>query len=110
MANLVETLIRKPQRRFLQSEVAVSKILSYLTTIPDPDLLLSKAGIQRYQLRQLELGDEVAQAKDTRVEAVVSAPYSSRDKEIRNTYNGHNASKLARIYGLSERQIYNIVS
>lgn len=35
---------------------------------------------------------------------------NSRDKEIRNAYNGHNANKLARIYGLSERQIYNIIS
>jgi Mor family transcriptional regulator len=35
---------------------------------------------------------------------------SSRDKEIRAAYNGHNAGKLARLYGLSERHIYNIVS
>lgn len=34
----------------------------------------------------------------------------SRDKDIRDAYNGHNAAKLARMYGLSERQIYNIVS
>ncbi len=75
MADIVETLSRKPQRRFLQSEVAVSKMLSFLTSIPDPDLLLQKAGIQRYQLRQLEMDDEVCQAKDTRVEAVVSTPW-----------------------------------
>lgn len=35
---------------------------------------------------------------------------NSRDKDIRASYNGHNAGKLARLYGLSERQIYNIVS
>lgn len=35
---------------------------------------------------------------------------NSRDKDIRALYNGHNACKLARMYGLSERQIYNIVS
>lgn len=35
---------------------------------------------------------------------------NSRDKDIRAEYNGHNAGKLARRYGLSERWIYKIVS
>ena len=35
---------------------------------------------------------------------------SARDKDIRSAYNGRNAKKLAIQYGLSERQIYNIVS
>lgn len=35
---------------------------------------------------------------------------TARDKDIRSAYNGRNANKLARQYGLSERQIYNIVS
>lgn len=34
----------------------------------------------------------------------------ARDKEIRLSYNGRNAKKLAIQYGLSERQIYNIVA
>jgi hypothetical protein len=83
MADITETLSRKPQRRFLQSEVAISRILTYLTSIPDPDLLLQKAGISRYQLRQLELDDEVCQAKDTRVEAVVSAPWRLEPNQTR---------------------------
>ena len=32
-----------------------------------------------------------------------------RDREIRNAFNGRNVSVLARQYGLSERQIYNII-
>lgn len=77
------TLARKPQPKLLQSEVAISRILSYLTTIPDPDLLLSKAGISRYQLRQLELDDEVAQCMDTRREAVVATPWRIEPNQTR---------------------------
>ena len=32
-----------------------------------------------------------------------------RDRDIRSAFNGHNYKQLARDYGLSERQIYNIV-
>lgn len=83
MAEATEILRRKPRPGFLQSEIAVSRILTYLTSISDPDLLLSKAGISRYQLRQLELDDEVAQAKDTRVEAVVAAPWRLEPNQTR---------------------------
>ena len=65
----------KPQRKLLQSEIAIDRMLSFITTIPDPDELLQKAGIKRYQLRQLELDDEISQCKDTRVEAVVATPW-----------------------------------
>lgn len=75
MSNQTETLIKKPQRRLLQSEVAISKILSFLTNIPDPDVLLQKAGVRRHELRQLEFDDEISQCKDTRVEAVVATPW-----------------------------------
>lgn len=79
----VAVLNRKPQRKWLQSEIAISRILAYLTTIPDPDLLLSKAGISRYQLRQLELDDEVAQCMDTRREAVVATPWRIEPNQTR---------------------------
>jgi len=75
MANNLETLAAKPQRRLLQSEIAVSRLMSFITTVPDPDEMLAKAGIKRYQLRQLELDDEVCQAMDTRREAVVATPW-----------------------------------
>jgi len=65
----------KPKRSYLQSEIAVSRMLTFITSIPDPDEMLQKAGIKRYQLRQLELDDEVAQAVDTRREAVVATPW-----------------------------------
>lgn len=83
VASTYRTLARKPQPKLLQSEVAISRILSYLTTIPDPDLLLSKAGISRYQLRQLELDDEVAQCMDTRREAVVATPWRIEPNQTR---------------------------
>lgn len=62
-------------RRLLDSEVAISRLLTFLGSIPDPDELLKKAGIKRHQLQTLELDDEVAQCVDTRVEAVISTPF-----------------------------------
>lgn len=73
----------KPQKRYLQSEVAVSRMMTFLTTIPDPDEMLAKAGIKRYQLRQLELDDEIAQAVDTRREAVVATPWRLEPNQSR---------------------------
>lgn len=73
----------KPSRKLLGSEVAVSKLMSFITTIPDPDELLQKAGIKRYQLRQLELDDEVAQCLDTRREAVVATPWRLEPNQTR---------------------------
>src|SRR5574343_1085591 len=70
-----EILNAKPRKSFLQSEVATYKIMSFLTTIPDPDELLSRAGVPRYQLKQLEFDDEIAQCIDTRREAVVATPW-----------------------------------
>jgi hypothetical protein len=83
MAEATDVLRRKPRPAYLQSEIAVSRILTYLTSIPDPDLLLSKAGISRYQLRQLELDDEVAQCMDTRREAVVATPWHLEPNQTR---------------------------
>ncbi len=65
----------KPSRKLLGSEVAISRMMSFITTVPDPDEMLAKAGIKRHQLRQLELDDEIAQAVDTRREAVVATPW-----------------------------------
>lgn len=79
----VDLLKFKPQKRYLQSEVAISRMMSFLTTIPDPDEMLAKAGIKRYQLRQLELDDEVSQCKDTRVEAVVATPWRLEPNQTR---------------------------
>lgn len=68
-------LAAKPKRNLLQSEIAVSRMMTFITSIPDPDEMLSKAGIKRYQLRQLELDDEISQCVDTRREAVVATPW-----------------------------------
>lgn len=35
---------------------------------------------------------------------------SSRDREIKSSYNGKNAAELAKRYGLSERRIFDIVA
>lgn len=76
-------LAAKPQRKLLQSEVAVSRMVTFLTSIPDPDELLQKAGIKRHQLKQLELDDEIAQCIDTRREAVVATPWRLEPNQSR---------------------------
>jgi phage gp29-like protein len=55
-------------------EVAVSQVLRYLTRMPDMDEVLRKGGIQRKSLRTLMYDDEIAQAFDTRRDALLSVP------------------------------------
>jgi phage gp29-like protein len=80
---MLDTFAAKPKRGQLLSEVAVSKMLAFGTQVADPDELLAKAGVKRYQLAQLELDDEVAQCMDTRIEAVVATPWRLEPNENR---------------------------
>lgn len=50
-------------------------LMSALTNLADPDLVLQRAGIARYQLRELEYDDEISAALDTRRDAAVSVPW-----------------------------------
>jgi hypothetical protein len=107
-----QTTSFRTARRLLESEVAISKLLSFLGSVPDPDELLKKAGIKRHQLQTLELDDEVAQCIDTRVEAVISTPWRVEpqnqrvSKWLRAMIEPHvedllRASMDARFYGYS---------
>lgn len=78
-----EILRAKPSKRILQSEIATYKMISFLTSIPDPDELLARAGVQRYQLKQLEFDDEVAQCIETRREAIVATPWRVESNQNR---------------------------
>jgi phage gp29-like protein len=58
------------------SEVArLDQILGIFGAMPDPDEALRRAGIQRHQLRVVEMDDEVTAALDTRREAVTGTPW-----------------------------------
>lgn len=58
------------------SEVArLDQILSIFGQMPDPDEALRRAGIQRHQLRVVEMDDEVTSNLDTRREAVTGTPW-----------------------------------
>lgn len=59
----------------LFQETATNKLLDALTSIPDPDQVLTKAGLSRCELRKMEGDDEVTAASDTRCEAVVATPW-----------------------------------
>ena len=49
---------------------------SIFGTIPDPDLLLQQAGIARWQLRRLELDDEIAGRLEDRVSGLIATPWA----------------------------------
>lgn len=71
----------------LYSEQAYSRVLEYFCTVPDPDLMLEKAGIQRQHLRYLELDDEVAQCVETRKDAVLITPWRLEPNQTRAAKN-----------------------
>jgi phage gp29-like protein len=59
----------------LFNEVALEQVLSLLSRLPDPDLVLAQQGMGRQELRKLETDDEVSAALETRADAVVSTPW-----------------------------------
>lgn len=60
----------------MTTEVArLDQILGIFAVMPDPDEALRRAGIQRHQLRMLEMDDEITAALDTRREAVLGTPW-----------------------------------
>lgn len=67
----------------LYSEQAYYKMLQYFGSIPDPDQLLRQIGIQRYQLRQLEMDDEVSGRLEDRRSALIATPWSLESSATR---------------------------
>ena len=64
-----------PVGLYVNSAAAAEALLGAITTIADVDEVLREAGIARYQLRRLELDDEISAALDTRRDAVLSTPW-----------------------------------
>ena len=62
-------------RRGLYHDQAIDQLASFLTQIPDPDVILDKLGLSRIHLRTLEGDDEIFTALETRREAVISTPW-----------------------------------
>jgi phage gp29-like protein len=59
----------------LTVEQADRMALFWMSRLPDPDVVLRKAGIDRTALRNLEGDDEISQCLETRREAVVTTPW-----------------------------------
>lgn len=70
-------------KKTLYSEQAFDRMLHYMTTIPDPELLLQKAGIERYMLRQCLINPEIAQCVNTRRDAVFGTPFRLEPNQTR---------------------------
>ena len=58
-----------------QQQATMERMFYMLSTLPDPDEALRRAGIQRHHLRAVEMDDEITAALDTRREAVVGTPW-----------------------------------
>ena len=59
-------------RQDLFGEKAIDYLTTLLSRVPDPDLTLKKANITRDKLRAMMTDDEIAQAFETRLDALVS--------------------------------------
>lgn len=59
----------------LYSQEAVTRFLVNFGKQPDTDEVLRKAGIQRHKLRIMLDDDEIAQAVETRLDALLAAPF-----------------------------------
>lgn len=59
----------------LYSQEAVSGVLSHLTRLPDQDEVLRKAGVSRHRLKVLLDDDEIGQAAETRLDALLATPF-----------------------------------
>lgn len=59
----------------LYTEQATYRFIQWLYSLPDPDVVLQKAGIPRHQLRLMEGDDEISQCLETRRDAVLSVPW-----------------------------------
>ena len=64
-----------PAAAFLGQELAIEQVLSLLSRLPDPDLVLLANGVSRADLRKLETDDEISAALETRREAVIATPW-----------------------------------
>lgn len=58
----------------LYEEEAMDNIVQMLTRLPDPDEVLKKAGVQRHRLSVLLFDDEISQACETRLDALLTVP------------------------------------
>lgn len=58
-----------------REQATLERMFLMFGTMPDPDEALKRAGIQRHQLRAVEMDDEVTAALDTRREAVIGTPW-----------------------------------
>ena len=61
-----------PATAILNQEVALEQVLSALSRLPDPDLVIDQLGMSRADLRKLETDDEISAALETRREAVIA--------------------------------------
>lgn len=65
----------------LYDEEATTQLVEMLTRVPDLDEVLRQAGIKRDRLRVLLYDDEIAQACETRLDALLAVPFRIEPSE-----------------------------
>jgi phage gp29-like protein len=63
-----------PVARLFEEE-ALDHLVQLLTKVPDPDEVLKKAGVPRHRLSVLLYDDEIGQACETRLDALLTVPH-----------------------------------
>ena len=63
------------QSAALGQEQAISQFVLWLSRMPEADDVLKAAGVKRHQLFSLMADDEISQAVETRLDALLSVPY-----------------------------------
>lgn len=65
----------------LYQDQAVNELIRYISRVPDMDEVLRSAGIKRHNLRVLLTDDEIAQAVETRRDAILATPFKLEPSE-----------------------------
>lgn len=74
-AKKTKTETAKPQSKGLMTSVAVENLAFTMGRAADVDEVLRQAGLSRQRLSVLMTDDEISQAMETRLDAVLNAPW-----------------------------------
>jgi hypothetical protein len=97
MAKKSESKKTKPKSAGLMTEVAVENLAFTLGRKADIDEVLRQAGLTRQRLSVLMVDDEIAQAMETRLDAVLNAPWRFvEDHGANGFFKGYSLAGMLR--------------
>lgn len=85
---------KPPASANLSSEVAIHQFFSNFTQFPDPDVILRKAGKTRQELKKICFDDEVDQALQTRLDALIGSKWSLNPVDFKGGFVEENLDPI----------------